>query len=154
MRLYARLSRARRKRTLTIAASCPAARRADISRHCYCSQITGNQEVINSPVGLVPRNALVTRIRSAQIQPDKDGNRSILENGEIRSTYPSRAIRFSILWKAAIGDRQANADDLTLDRIMAIFTTDLRRRSVEFQVPSDPLADTTWILLLQRIYAD
>jgi hypothetical protein len=25
---------------------------------------------------------------------------------------------------------------------------------VDFQVPSDPLADTAWILLLQRIYAD
>jgi hypothetical protein len=91
---------------------------------------------------------------AAQIQPDKDGNWSIFENGEIRATYPSRAIRFSILWKAAIGDRQANADDLTLDRIMAIFTTDLRRRCVEFQVPSDPLADTAWLLLLQRAYAD
>jgi hypothetical protein len=91
---------------------------------------------------------------AAQIQPDKDGNWSILENGEIRATYPSRAIRFSILWKAAIGDRQANADDLTLDRIMAIFTTDLRRRCVEFQVPSDPLADTALLLLLQRAYAD
>jgi hypothetical protein len=91
---------------------------------------------------------------AAQIQPDKDGNWSILENGEIRATYPSRAIRLSILWKAAIGDRQANADDLTLDRIMAIFTTDLRRRGVEFQVHSDPLADTAWLLLLQRTYAD
>ena len=91
---------------------------------------------------------------AAQIQSDGDGNWSILENGEVRATYPSHAIRFSILWKAAIGDRQANADDLTLDRIMAIFTADLRYRSVDFQMPSDPLADTAWILLLQRIYAD
>jgi hypothetical protein len=37
---------------------------------------------------------------------------------------------------------------------MAIFTADLRRRNVDFEVPSDPLADTAWILLLQRIYAD
>ena len=91
---------------------------------------------------------------AAQIQSDGDGNWSILENGEVRATYPSHAIRFSVLWKAAIGDRQSNADNLTLDRIMAIFTADLRHRRVDFQMPSDPLTDTTWILMLQRIYAD
>jgi hypothetical protein len=37
---------------------------------------------------------------------------------------------------------------------MAILTANLRHRSVDFQVPSDPLADNAWILLLQRIYAD
>jgi hypothetical protein len=90
---------------------------------------------------------------SAQIHSNGDGNWSILENGEVRATYPSHAIRFSILWKAAIGDRASNADNLTLDRIMSIFSTDLRHRGVDFQAPSDPLADTAWILLLQRIYA-
>jgi hypothetical protein len=91
---------------------------------------------------------------AAQIQPDGSGNWSILENGEVRATYPSHVIRFSILWKATIGDRASNADNLTLDRIMAVFTADLRRRNVDFEVPSDPLADTAWILLLQRTYAD
>jgi hypothetical protein len=91
---------------------------------------------------------------AAQIHSNGDGNWSILENGEVRATYPSHAIRFSILWKAAIGDRESNAGDLTLDRIMAIFTADLCRRRVDFQVPSDPLADTSWILLLQRVYAN
>ncbi len=91
---------------------------------------------------------------AAQIHSDGDGNWLILENGEIRATYPSHAIRFSILWKAAIGDRRPNTGNLTLDRIMAIFTADLRHRRVDFQVPSDPLVDTEWILLLQRIYAD
>jgi hypothetical protein len=91
---------------------------------------------------------------AAQIHSNGDGHWSILENGEVRATYPDGAIRFSILWKAAIGDKQPNADDLTLDRIMSIFTADLRHRKVDFQVPCDPLADTAWILLLQRIYAD
>jgi hypothetical protein len=101
-----------------------------------------------------PEVALAHMSAAAQIRPDSDGNWSILENGEIRATYPSHAIRFSILWKASIGDRQANVDDLTLDRIMATFTTDLDRRNVDFQMPSDPLTDTAWILLLQRTYAD
>ncbi|HEY6371408.1 MAG TPA: hypothetical protein VIX37_12590 [Candidatus Sulfotelmatobacter sp.] len=93
---------------------------------------------------------------AAQIHSNGDGNWSILENGEVRATYPHHAIRFSILWKAAIGDRQPNTSDLTLDHIMSTLTADLRRRRVDFQVPSDPLdlADTAWILLLQRIYAD
>jgi len=91
---------------------------------------------------------------SAHIQPDGDGNWEILEDGEVRAIYPGHAIRLSVVWKAAVQDRESSTDDLTLDRIMAIFTTDLRRRSVDFVTPSDPLADTAWILLLQRIYAD
>jgi hypothetical protein len=89
---------------------------------------------------------------SAEIQPDGEGNWTILENGEVRATYPSRAIRFSILWKADVRDRESRPEDLTLDRIMAIFIADLRHRGIDFHVPSNPLADTAWILLLQRIY--
>ena len=59
-----------------------------------------------------------------------------------------------VLWKAEVQDRESSTDNLTLDRIMAIFTADLRHRNVDFQVPSEPLADTAWILLLQRVYAD
>ena len=91
---------------------------------------------------------------AAQIQPDGGSNWFILENGQVRATYPSRAIRFSILWKAGIKERVWNTDNLTLDRIMSIFSADLRHRNVEFQLPSDPLADTPWLLLLQGIYAD
>jgi hypothetical protein len=101
-----------------------------------------------------PNAELPSMSASAHIQPDGDGRWAILENGEVRATYPYHAIRFSILWKAAIGDRQPNTGNLTLDRIMSIFTADLRHRSVDYQVPSDPLADNAWILLLQRIYAD
>lgn len=91
---------------------------------------------------------------AAEIRPDGDGNWSILENNEVRATYRTGAIRFSILWKAAIEERTPNADSLTLDRVMSIFSADLRLRSVELQLPSDPLADTAFILLLQRIYSD
>ena len=105
------------------------------------------------PIG-DPHAAAPRMSAAAQIHSNGDGNWSILENGEIRATYPSHGIRFSILWKAAIGERQPNTGNLTLDRITAIFTADLRHRSVDFQVPSDPLADTGWIFLLQRIYAD
>jgi hypothetical protein len=105
------------------------------------------------PIG-DPHAATPRMSAAAQIRSNGDGHWSILENGEVRATYPYHAIRFSILWKAAIGDRQPNPGNLTLDRIMSIFTADLRHRKVDFQMPCDPLADTAWILLLQRIYAD
>jgi hypothetical protein len=90
---------------------------------------------------------------SAEIQPTGDGHWAIRENGEVRATYPDHAIRLSIVWKAEVRDRELNAGKLTLDRIMAIFTAELRRRAVDFQIPSDPLSDTAWILLLQRVFA-
>lgn len=91
---------------------------------------------------------------AATIQPDGDGNWTILENGKVRATYPSHAIRFSVLWKAEVRDRESEPDNLTLDRIMAIFIADLRRRGIAFHVPSDLLSDTAWILMLQRTYAN
>jgi hypothetical protein len=91
---------------------------------------------------------------SAQIQPAGDGHWAIVENGEARATYPDRAIRLSIVWKAEVRDRQLKGDNLDVDRIMAIFTADLRRRSVDFDMPSYLLADAAWLLLLQRTYAD
>ena len=89
---------------------------------------------------------------SATIQPDGDGNWTIFDNGQVRAIYPSDEIRFSVLWKAEVRDREWKPDNLTLDRIMTIFTADLRRRDIDFQVPSGPLTDTAWILMLQRIY--
>lgn len=103
------------------------------------------------PVGA--GNAELPKISaSAKIQPDDSGNWIVLENGEVRASYPNHAIRFSILWKAEVSDHNSKPDNLNLDRIMAIFTADLRRRGIDFHVPSNPPADPSWILLLQRIY--
>jgi hypothetical protein len=90
---------------------------------------------------------------AATIQPDGEGKWTITERGEVRAIYPCDAIRFSVLWKAEVWDGGPRPNDLTLDRIMAVIITDLRQRVVEFSIPSDPLSDTEWIFLLQRIYA-
>jgi hypothetical protein len=90
---------------------------------------------------------------AATIRPHGRGSWAILENGVVRATYPSQDIRFSVLWKAEVRNGESRPDNLTLDRIMAIFIADLRHRGIDFHVPSDPLADTAWILLLQGIYA-
>jgi hypothetical protein len=89
---------------------------------------------------------------AAQIQPAADGTWAIVEDDEVRATYPSHAIRLSVLWKAEVRNKGRNTDCLSLDHIMAIFTADLRHRGIHFHIPSDPLNDTAWILLLQRIY--
>lgn len=90
---------------------------------------------------------------AATIQPKGTGTWTILENGEVHATYPNHAIRFSVLWKAEVRDGESRPQGLTLDRIMEIFIADLHDRGIDFQVPSDPLADTPWVLLLQSIYA-
>jgi hypothetical protein len=70
----------------------------------------------------VPEERLLLRMSaSAHIQLDGDGNWSILENGEVRATYPGRAIRLPAIWKTAVRDRESSTDNLTLDRITAIF---------------------------------
>jgi hypothetical protein len=117
--------------------------------------ISDNDHLYHRVDAIGDRDAELPRMSAkAQIQPDGEGNWVILQNGEARATYPSHAIRFSVLWKAEVRDRELSADILTLERIMGIFTADLDRRKVDFQTPSDPLTDTAWILLLQRIYAD
>jgi len=85
---------------------------------------------------------------SAEIEPDGNGNWTVLENGEVRAVYPSRALRFSILWKAEVQNGDSRPENLSLDRIMEIFTADLHHRGVAFHVPSDPLANTEWVLPL------
>jgi hypothetical protein len=104
---------------------------------------------IGNPDAVPPRISA-----SAQIQPASDGNWAIVQNGEVRATYPDRAIRLSLVWKAEVRDLELKDDNLDLDRVMTVFTADLRRRNVEFDVPADPFADAAWLLLLQRTYVD
>lgn len=89
---------------------------------------------------------------AATIQPDSKDNWTVLENGEVRATYPSHATRFSVLWKAEVRNEASRPQGLTLNRIMEIFIADLHHRGFDCEIPSNPLADTPWILLLQRIY--
>jgi hypothetical protein len=88
---------------------------------------------------------------SAEIRPLDHGAWEIVENRETRATYPAEAVRLSLLWKG-IRESEARAESLTLDRIMSIFIADLRELRVDFQIPSDPLADREWLALLDRTY--
>ena len=102
-----------------------------------------------------PANAAVPRLSpSAQIERRGDGDWAILENGAVCATYPGPAIRLSIVWKAEIRASDADLDPLTPERVVATFAADLRARGVHAATPSQPLADTDWILTLQRAYVD
>jgi hypothetical protein len=116
--------------------------------------LLGDNDLMYHRIGATgnPNAELPRMSAAAKIQPDGEGNWTVLENGEVRAIYPSRAIRLSVLWKAEVRNGNSSIEHLTLDRIMEIFTADLRRRCVEFQAPSDPLADTAWIFPLKRIY--
>jgi hypothetical protein len=55
------------------------------------------------------------------------------------------------VWKADL-ESEANSESLNLDRVMSIFIADLRKRRVDFRVPSDPLSDKAWIATLDSVY--
>lgn len=101
---------------------------------------------VGEPDAKLPRITPAAEIRSAG-----HGAWEIVENGETRATYPSSAIRLSLVWKA-IRESEADSKLLTLDRVMSIFTADLRSRNIDFRIPADPLSDGEWMSLLDRIY--
>lgn len=67
----------------------------------------------------------------AELRAMGDNTWAIVENGEIRATYPFSAVRLSLVWKADL-EGEANPELLSLDRVMSIFITDLRKRKVDF----------------------
>lgn len=76
---------------------------------------------------------------------------AVLENGEVRATYPFKAVRLSLVWKADL-EPEAASESLDLDRVMTIFLADLGQRRVDFRIPGDPLSDKTWIATLDNVY--
>jgi hypothetical protein len=96
-------------------------------------------------------NAMLPRITSAAEIRWVNGVWEIEEKGETRATYPSEAIRLSLVWKA-IRQSEVDSEFLTLDQVMNIFIADLRSRSIDFRIPSDPLSDSEWLALLDHVY--
>jgi hypothetical protein len=93
----------------------------------------------------------------AQIQALGSGDWAIVEKGHSVATYPAGQVRLSVLWKAEVfaddaAERDANADRLSLDRVMEILRADLRRRGIEFVEPGDPLNSEAWITTLREAY--
>jgi hypothetical protein len=88
---------------------------------------------------------------AAELRAVGDDTWAIVENDEIRATYPFNAVRLSLVWKANL-EAEANSESLNLDRVMSIFINDLRKRKIDFRVPADPLSDKTWMATLDSVY--
>ena len=94
---------------------------------------------------------------NAQIQALESGDWAIVEAGRSVATYSPGQVRLSLLWKAevfadAAAEREANADRLSIDRVMEILLADLRHREIEFVEPSDPLKSEVFVATLRQAY--
>jgi hypothetical protein len=98
-----------------------------------------------------PNAPLPQMTAAAELRAVSDNTWAIVENGEVRATYPFNAVRLSVVWKANL-EPEANSESLNLDRVMSIFIANLRKREVDFRVPGDPLSDKTWIATLDSVY--
>jgi hypothetical protein len=100
-----------------------------------------------------PQARLPRMTAAAEIRPVGDGHWAIVEQDEIRATYPSHMIRLSLVWKANL-EPETRVAALTLDRVMSIFVTDLRQRGSDFGLPANPLSDQEWSALLEHVYCE
>jgi hypothetical protein len=98
-----------------------------------------------------PNAPLPQMTATAELRAGGGDTWTIVENGEVRVTYPFDAVRLSLVWKANL-DPEANSELLNLDRVTSTFIADLHKRKVDFRVPADPLADKTWIATLDGVY--
>jgi hypothetical protein len=115
--------------------------------------IMADNDVMYHRIGRVgaPNAPLPQMTAAAELRALSDDKWAIVENGEVRATYPFSAVRLSLVWKANL-EPGANSELLNLDRVMSIFIADLRKRKVDFRFPADPLLDNTWIATLDRAY--
>ena len=115
--------------------------------------IMADNDVLYHRIGRVgvPDAKLPQMTTAAELRAVGGDAWAIVENGEIRATYPFSAVRLSLVWKANL-DGEASPELLNLDRVMSIFVADLHKRKVDFRVPADPLFDKTWIATLHNVY--
>jgi hypothetical protein len=84
----------------------------------------------------MPNAPLPQMTAAAELRAVGGDTWAIVENGEIRATYPFNAVRLSLVWKASL-EPEADSESVNLDRVMSIFIADLRKRKVYFRVPAD-----------------
>ena len=112
-----------------------------------------DNDVMYHRIGRVgaPNAPLPPMTAAAELRAVGGDTWAIVENGEVRATYPFNAVRLSLVWKANL-ESEGKSESLNLDCVMSIFVADLRMRKVDFRVPGDPLSDKTWIATLDSVY--
>jgi hypothetical protein len=88
-----------------------------------------------------------------------DGQWGIVDNGRTLATFPRRALRVSVSWKAIVFESEAerrrydeHTDDIDFDEVLRRFARDLKARDRPFTPPRDPVRDPAFIRLLRETY--
>lgn len=91
--------------------------------------------------------------------PDNDAGWQIRTGDRVIQQVPEEEFRFLVHWGANVYMDLAelkvardHTDDLTHDQVFDIFVQDLESRNIEFELPVDPLTDTSFITLLTQTY--
>ena len=94
-----------------------------------------------------------------ETDPERAGGWRITTDGKVIQRIPEAEFRFLVHWGANVymdldelklfAD---HTDDLDHERVFDVFLEDLTKRGVAFDPPSDPLADKTFIKLLNDVY--
>jgi hypothetical protein len=91
--------------------------------------------------------------------PDSEGGWRITTDGEVIQRIPEQEFRFLVHWGAnlymdfdELETALDHTDDLTHEKVFDILLEDLSKRGVPFEPPSDPLADKSFIKLLNDAY--
>jgi hypothetical protein len=96
---------------------------------------------------------------AARLHFDGGAEAVVMDGERVAARYPADQIRVSLLWKALVFRTDADArafdtgsDDLSLERVVEIFSADLRARGIDHELPAEPLEDATWSKLLLERY--
>lgn len=94
-----------------------------------------------------------------EADPDVADGWRIRTGNEVVQKVPASEMRFLVHWGAAVYADYAelkavmeHTDDLTHDQVFDTFIKDLRARGYSVDVPSNPLRDTAFISLLNKVY--
>jgi hypothetical protein len=112
---------------------------------------------IGEPGDFAPASAFT---ENAELHYWPDGSADVVDAGLVRWQYAPGQLRLSILWKAhSFADPRAAAlydehsDDLTPERIVAVFSADLARRGIALAEPArHPFRDDAWLRGLAQAY--
>jgi hypothetical protein len=96
---------------------------------------------------------------ASELRREGSGEWRIVDGGRTCAVYAPGQVRVSLLWKAIVFEDEAAAaafedhtDDITLEKAVGIFCSDLRKRGIEFTEPSDPVRDRQWSRTLIAAY--
>jgi hypothetical protein len=76
----------------------------------------------------------------------------ISDGGREVHRYSDQQIRISILWKGRVRLDVDGEDELTAERIVHVFQSNLVSRGVNVSVPSSPLSDQAWLDRVHSTY--